>query len=259
VLSTIQGRIRWRVLINYRVEPSVMRPLVPGGFHLTVIDGWAIAGICLIRQEGMHPAWMPGDWGPSTDSAAYRVAVDGAEGPAVYVARRDTSSRLQAGLGGRLFPAAFGHARFAVREDGATFDLDVTSADGQGDVRIRARTAAALPATSVFPDLPAASGFFEVGSLGWSPRSGAGGFDCVELRTQAWNVTPLELDEVVSSYYDDPSRFPPGSMAFDSALIMRDVRHEWYAVTSSIPCNHAQGVEPVSEKVDPPVGANRQL
>jgi hypothetical protein len=51
----------------------------------------------------------------------------------------------------------------------------------------------------------------------------------MELRTQNWSVEPLEVDLVESSFFDDRARFPEGSIAFDCALLMRDLAHEWHA------------------------------
>jgi hypothetical protein len=32
------------------------------------------------------------------------------------------------------------------------------------------------------------------------------------------------------AFFDDPRRFPRGSIALDNALIMRDIAHEWHAM-----------------------------
>jgi hypothetical protein len=34
-----------------------------------------------------------------------------------------------------------------------------------------------------------------------------------------------------SSFFDDRNRFPAGSIEFDSALLMRGIKHEWRALT----------------------------
>jgi len=43
-------------------------------------------------------------------------------------------------------------------------------------------------------------------------------------------VSPLDVKLVESSYFDDPSRFPVGSVELDNALIMRNVAHEWHTL-----------------------------
>jgi hypothetical protein len=37
------------------------------------------------------------------------------------------------------------------------------------------------------------------------------------------------MDRVYSSYFADELMFPAGTIAFDCALIMRNVAHEWQA------------------------------
>ena len=39
----------------------------------------------------------------------------------------------------------------------------------------------------------------------------------------------LRVDEVRSSYFSDPARFPRESVEFDCALVMRNVGHEWHS------------------------------
>ena len=64
-------------------------------------------------------------------------------------------------------------------------------------------------------------------------------FQGLELRCQSWHVEPLEVEEVRSSFFDDPALFPPGSIAFDCALLMRGIDHEWHGKTD-LCCPSAQ-------------------
>ena len=49
----------------------------------------------------------------------------------------------------------------------------------------------------------------------------------MELRTDAWHVEAGRVRSVESSYFEDQSRFPPGSCALDCALVMRNVAVRW--------------------------------
>jgi hypothetical protein len=40
----------------------------------------------------------------------------------------------------------------------------------------------------------------------------------------------LAVEQVESSFFNDPRRFPSGSVEFDCALLMRGIRHEWRAL-----------------------------
>jgi len=78
---------------------------------------------------------------------------------------------------------------------------------------------------SVFGDLETASAFFKNGCLGYTPASR--GFDGVALNTYTWQVQPLEVHEVQSSYFNNEAIFPKGSVIFDNALLMKNIEHEW--------------------------------
>ena len=93
---------------------------------------------------------------------------------------------------------------------------------------MRGRRADQLPASSVFRSLEEASAFFQAGSLGYSATADASRFQGLELRCRNWRVEPLDVEEVRSSFFEDESLFPKGAIAFDCALLMRGIEHEWH-------------------------------
>lgn len=99
-------------------------------------------------------------------------------------------------------------------------------------VVVEGEVADTLPSESVFSSLEAASSFFEAGSLGFSPRPMSSALDGLELATDAWNVEPLAVDRIESSYFGDAGLFPAGSVAFDHALLMRGAAHSWRSCDS---------------------------
>jgi hypothetical protein len=40
-------------------------------------------------------------------------------------------------------------------------------------------------------------------------------------------VVPLFVERVETSFFENPEHFPAGAIALDSALLMRDIPHEW--------------------------------
>jgi hypothetical protein len=229
----VHGTIRRRLLVNFRVDPEVIARQLPQPFRPKLQDGWAIAGICLIRLENIRPRRFPAMLGLSSENAAHRIAVvwRDADQPreGVYIPRRDTGSLVSHVLGGRVFPGEHQRAAFNVTEDGGRIDLHMQSADGLVEVEVAGREAAELPAASVFPSVREASAFFESGSIGYSVTGSATRLDGVRLTTHSWRVAPLAIDRARSTYFSDLGRFPAGSVHFDCALIMRDIAHEWEA------------------------------
>ena len=49
------------------------------------------------------------------------------------------------------------------------------------------------------------------------------------MLTDHWSAEPVSVT-VRSSFYEDPTRFPPGSIHLDAALIMRDLPVTWREV-----------------------------
>ena len=232
-LPVIEGIIRRRLLVNFRVDPQVIQQLLPAPFRPKLHNGSAIAGVCLIRLERIRPRGLPGFTGISSENAAHRIAVEwtdeaGILREGVYIPRRDTSSRLNTLAGGRVFPGEHHHARFTVQDDGERVDLAMKSDDGLVSVRVIGATAEKLPRSSGFESLLEASAFFEGGCLGYSPTRDEGRLDGLTLRTLDWRVQAFEVNTAHSSYFEDPASFPAGTVEFDHALVMRKIAHEWH-------------------------------
>ena len=231
----IKATIQRRLLVSCRVHPEALSAILPEPFRPALVGGYGVAGICLIRLGGVRPSGMPFGAGITSENAAHRVAVewDGAHGPVtgVYIPRRDTSSRIGALLGGRAFPRWQHLARFRVEEAAGSFRVEVSSHDGEVAIAVAARRApAGLMAGSVFGSVAEASAFFRCAPLGYAATRQEDIFDGVELATDGWAIEPLELDDVRSSFFDCPTRFPAGAAVPDSAFLMAGLETSWRAL-----------------------------
>ncbi|MEZ0324622.1 MAG: DUF2071 domain-containing protein [Fimbriimonas sp.] len=231
MLPTIAGIIARRLLVNFRVDPEVAQQHLPSGVRLKLHKGYGVAGICLIRLERMHPAFLPLSVGLSSENAAHRYAVtyrsENGETDGVYIPRRDTNSRLTQLLGGKLVPGTHHAATFQVDDHDGRIGFAMDSDDEESRVRVVGTESVKLPSSSIFESLDESSTFFEGGASGLSDRAQSDGHDQVELVIDGWEVRPFDVEMVQSSYFDDENRFPTGSAVFDHALIMRDMRHQW--------------------------------
>lgn len=231
LVPTLRGVIDRRMLVNFRVQPEVIKKLLPPPFRPKLVNGWALAGICLIRLKDIRPRGFPALCGLNSENAAHRIAVEwleqGVIREGVFILRRDTSSQLQTWVGGRVFPGVHQHATFKVRETDNEFCLAMRSADDFVSIDVRATLANWLDPESVFWSLAEASDFFARGDMGYSATGEPGCWDGLELRTAGWNVEPLKVSAVESSFFDNRERFPTGTIEFDCALLMRGVDHEW--------------------------------
>ena len=218
-IPVVRGVIDRRILVNYRVDPDVLASVLPKPFRPQVVHGAGMAGVCLIRLKHVRPRWLPSFVGIASENAAHRIAVQWDEGgeqrTGVFIPRRDTSSRINALAGGRLFPGTHHHARFQVEEDHDHYRIVLDSDDGRTHLAVMGHLTVAFPETSIFDSLREASEFFEQGSVGYSATKQAGQFDGLELRSFTWDMQPLAIESVESSYFEDRTLFPPGSVEFD--------------------------------------------
>ncbi|MDF3056105.1 MAG: hypothetical protein K0R17_320 [Rariglobus sp.] len=232
-IPKIKGVIKRRLLVNFRASPEIVQPLLPAPFRPKLHKGFALVGICLIRLEQIRPAALPGFLGASSENAAHRIAVqwNDASGnlcEGVYIPRRDSSSWLNQLAGGRLFPGVHHAATFSVMDQISHIELSMQSRDGEVSINVVGSEANEIPKTSCFASLVEASAFFEAGSLGYSASHTPEKSDGLILHTSEWRVRALEVSSVHSSYFEDPVRFPQGSVCFDHALVMRNILHEWH-------------------------------
>lgn len=234
MVPVIEGVIARRILLNWWVDPAIAQRLVPEPFEPTLVNGFAVAGICLIRLEQVRPAGLPAALGVSSENMAHRIAVRyrAANGwqDGVYIWRRDTGSYLTTLLGGRLFPGVHRDAEFQVTDDEAGLAMNVFSTDGAADASFRALTGVTWKWSLLFPRFADVCSFFERGSRGFSCRLDGQGLEGMELRANRWEMSPLAVQEVRSSFFDDVRRFPRGSCGFDSAALMRGIPHTWHEI-----------------------------
>lgn len=233
-VPAIRGVIDRRILANYHIDPDVIARILPRPFVPHIVNGWAIGGICLIRLKAIRPRLFPFPFGIGSENAAHRIAVKWIEKGqlkhGVYIPRRDTSSWLNSAAGGTVFPGVHHRADFEVQETSDHVSVKMISRDGNARLHVAGGIESDFPTTSVFGSLEEASTFFQNGSVGYSVTGSAGRFDGIELRCQNWVVENLNVDRMESSWFQDISMFPGGSVHYDCALLMRNINHEWHGL-----------------------------
>ncbi|MFI9509257.1 DUF2071 domain-containing protein [Nocardia sp. NPDC052566] len=223
--------IERRLLVNYRVDPEFAARLLPFPLRPQLVRDWAVAGICLLRLGQLRPVGMPAALGVRSENAASRVAVewDGPRGveTGVYLARRDTGSPLNALLGGRFFPGVHNLAHFDVDESETNLHVAYASRDGTTRAGVDAHVLEEFEGSVLFPDFAAASDFFRHGSTGFSESRDGHHLNGLELYIHKWQVSPVHVDSIYSTFFGDQTRFPPGTATLDCALLMRDLTATW--------------------------------
>lgn len=204
-LPTLRGVIDRRILINYRCDPVALARILPAPFRPKLVNGHGVAGICLIRLQSLRPTWLSTPVGFSSENAAHRIAVQwderGEAHDGVFILRRDSDSPLNALAGNRVFPGRHHLARFEVIESPNRFKLHLKNYDASHNIRIMARATDQWPTDSLFSSLDKASNFFSTGSIGWSASKQAAEFEAIELRCFRWQMEPLVVESLQSSFF----------------------------------------------------------
>ena len=233
LLDTIHGTIDRRILLNYRIDPAVLQHVLPKQFKPKMYQGYGIGGVCMIRFKGLRPRNIPSWLGINSENAAHRIAVewneDGIMKEGVFIPRRDTGSSFNKAFGGRAFPGIFQKSRFISEDKENYLGLKIIRNDGAVQIDFAGIISSAFSSYSVFPSIQEAANFFSLGATGYSVTRSPDHFHGMELRCLNWDIEPVEIERALSSYYDDRSVFPEGSISLDSALVMRNIAHEWHS------------------------------
>lgn len=251
-LPTIHGYIDRRILVNFTADPDVVRKIVPEPFKPKIYKDKAIVGICLIRLKNIKPKGLPDFVGISSENGAHRIAVEweeeGVTKEGVYIPRRDTSLRVNTLLGGRLFPGKHYLAKFNVIETNGNYHIDFSSSDNTS-ISIDAKETDHFNTNSIFKTLENVSEFFEKGAVGYSPNKDK--YEGLKLHAYTWQVRPLEVTNVYSSFYENEKIFPKGSVQFDNALLMTSVEHEWKSMPDKPHAGKIAGIRETSKPTYP--------
>ena len=247
-VPTIHGVIERRLLINYRLDQDVAAKMIPAPFEPQLVNGWAVAGICLIRLGQLRPRGVPARLGLSSENAAHRFAVQWHDETGlrtgVYIPTRHSGAVVNVAVGDRLFPGRQERADFTSAESDDAIAVAFTARDSHCFVDAAVGMRDELADSELFASTTEASNFFRAGAAGFSPTRRSARLDGLELRTTTWRLQAADIRHVRSSFFDDRVAFPAGSIRLDSALVMRDVTVEWHSFGSLSPCHRDPSLAP---------------
>jgi hypothetical protein len=203
-----------RVLVLYRLLPQALARILPRGLEPRQQAGYAVGTACYTRL-GAGRLFRGRSAG--SEHLAYRFAVladdEGGPCPATWIARRDTSSWIEA-RGARLLRADYHRSEFQLREEAFGLELSVSGERGE-EFYLRGEAAGAAE-RSLFPNARALEDFLEsCGSVRpadiFHPET-----DQFDLE-KSFAPEPLTVFAARSAFFTDPKLFPPGTAELDSA------------------------------------------
>ncbi|RZA05556.1 MAG: hypothetical protein EOP11_12540 [Proteobacteria bacterium] len=234
-LPVIEGTLDRRILLNYTLDPDYLKTFLPSPFKPRLYKGMGVGGVCMIRFAALRPKHAPAFLGINSENAAHRIAVEweanGSKHEGVYIPKRSTASAFNYLAGGRFFPGVFQKSEFQVSEEGANYQLIIQPEGAKSSVvSFSGEVSPRHHADSVFPTLEEASEFFAKGAVGYSRSRNAKHFEGMELRLLEWRIEPMKVNGAAVELFENGEFFPKGTTKLDSAMLMRNLRHEWHRI-----------------------------
>lgn len=222
------------VLVNFAVDPAVMRGLLPAPIEPALHAGAAYLSIVIARLDRMRPAFVPRRLGVTYDQVVYRVVVRHRGAPGVFFLRSDANHRLMCLAGDALTFFRFHRADIDYRADGRILHVDVRAPPGHhADIRASYDLGAAgdaLPPSSQFGSLAEAQGFLVelFTAFGHDPVTGA--VSSVGIERGHWDVRVVDDRRADYQFMADPARFPAGSARLDSIFYVEQLPYLWHTL-----------------------------
>lgn len=221
VVPGVRAHLRRRLLVSYRLDPDVARTLLPTPLRPQLVNGQALAGVCVLGLDRIRPRWAPVRVGLRSENAAHRLAVEWDDGDqirtGVYILERHSSAWHPVLFGGRLFPGVHRRARFTADESGERYAMTMDAAGEHLDADVEV---GGPWVSSLFGSLEEASAFYRSGRIGWSLGHDKVTLESVALAADEWVVEAALIRSVHSSFFDG---LPAGTAELDHVLVMRDL------------------------------------
>ncbi len=219
-ITQVQAHLRRRLLINYRLDAEYASTLLPQTLRPQLVDGSAVAGVCLVGLERVSPV-SNRLGGIRSENAAHRIAVEwdeqGRTVQGVFIFERHSSSLPSVLLGGRAFPGVHRRARFTTLDTDDRHRVSMRSRDQRLDVDVQLSDDWQ---STLFPSLQVASDFTRAGRIGWSRGHDQTTLEPVALTASEWSMQSAEVREIRSTFFES---MPAGVATLDGALVMRNL------------------------------------
>jgi hypothetical protein len=209
----MRGRLAQCLLLSFRTPEDQARDLLPRGLKLTTLSGWAFWNVVLCRVDNMRPVAFPRGLGITYHHAACRLLAEaepasgGGAGPlrGLYFIRSDADAPVLSAMGNCLTHFRFHDAaiRLDATETSGIATAEVLSADGKGDMSLKAATApeSGLLPGSIFSSPAERNAFLKYQPLALAPMEDGQSVELAEVMRDEtdWKEEELTIHQFTST------------------------------------------------------------
>lgn len=226
IIPNIRATLVERFIFNFRFPAKSLAKRLPKWLSPQIIDGSCVASFCILDLDRVTFGLVPDAIGVRNKNCAHRFGViDQASGaPAVYVAERNTDSRLGSFITSLGFPGQHSHVDARIDRRSDHVDIRVSS-DGSPIFSARVRARPDFD-SGIFRSQQVFAEFMASGVRSYCPSKNRDVLNIVDLEKDEPIYTPLSVDEVDDDFlrnWSDSS----DELLIDSAARTAGGRYVW--------------------------------
>lgn len=220
------------LLVNFAVDPDVLRRALPGPIEPDLYDGSAYLSVVVAELYKMRPAFAPEPLGITYNQIVYRAVVRCGGERGVHFLRSDADNAVMCAFGNALSFFRFHRSAITFDRHDEVLDLDVVTASAVpadihatytlGDAR---RT---LPPTSAFADLDQAQAWLVELYAAFAHTPGRSHVDVVRIDRGEWNLQVVDDLRGEYAFLTAGAPFGPGRARLDSIFLVDDIAYHWH-------------------------------
>jgi hypothetical protein len=226
----VTARLVERFIFNFRLRPNAFASRLPVPWlKPQVINGWCVTSFCILKLDRVMIWPLPGAFGPSMISCAYRSGIldayDGGAEPSVYITDRNTDLPLAARLAPWWFADTIPMILPTIAKKGDVDEIRINYLDGQrlfyGDIR---QAAGGRFSSAVFGSIDEYTAFIRDGVSSYTPSIYGDALAMVDLTKEDPGFQPMEV-HVDFSWLD--GAWSDAKLEYDSAVRATGGNYKW--------------------------------
>jgi uncharacterized protein YqjF (DUF2071 family) len=220
------------LLVNFAVDPDVLRSALPPAIEPDLHDGEAYLSVVAAELDRMRPAFLPRAAGITYNQIVYRAVVRCGDERGVHFLRSDADNGVMCALGNALSFFRFHRSAIAFHSHEGVLDLDVaTTSDVPAGIRATYTVADArtrLPDASAFGDLAQAQAWLVELYAAFAHSPGRAHVDVVRIARGGWNLRVVDDLRGHYAFMSAGVPFGPGTARLDSIFLVDDIAYSWH-------------------------------